>query len=476
MRRLLAILVCSALALTAALGLLGQAHAASDYRVDVILDDAHGLIPGQLAEVAGAKVGTIKSVDLTSDFKARVKLTVDGQFAPFHEDAHCTIRPQGLIAENYVNCDPGTPDSPPLRSIGGEAPTVGVTHTTAPVAVTDLFDVWAAPVRDRVTVLLSELGISSAGRGDDINAILRRANPSLALARKVISILYRQRNQLTTVLDNTDKVIGGLASHSSRVTDFVHQAAGVTAQTGSRSNELAATVSRLPALLNAADPALRDLDTVVRTGTPLARQLGVAAPAINRISNDIGPFARAAKPTLATLRPVLSQGTQTLKKAAPLSRLLRGYAHRSLPAAQLAGPLFTNLRDRGFVESLFSFIYGAAAGTSRFDSISHILPAFVTLSACSVSSSVPVPGCSANYTTATATKQGRAPQQKAKTPATTTPETSATAPSAPAVPPHVLAGPIGTVTGIIDNLLHPKPHAPGSTADSIKGLLGYLLG
>jgi ABC-type transporter Mla subunit MlaD len=471
----IATLLGTALILTVALGVLGSAHAGNEYRVDVILDDAHGLIPGQLSEVAGAKVGTIESVDLTPDFKARVKLKVDGRFAPFHKDAHCTIRPQGLIAENYVNCDPGTPDSAAIKGLDGEAPTVPVNHTTAPVAVTDLFDVWAAPVRDRVTVLLSELGISTAGRGEDFNAILRRTNPSLALARKVIAILHRQRNQLTTVLDSADDVVGRLAAHKSSVADFIDQAGKVTSQTGAHSKELASAVNRLPALLNAADPALADLDTVVKTGTPLVKQLGVAAPAINRISNDIGPFARAAKPTLTQLRPVLLQGTATLKKAAPLSRLLKGYAHRSLPAAKIAGPLFTNLRDRGFVESLLSFIYGAAAGSSRFDGISHILPAFITLSACSVSSGVAVPGCSANYGSAAATKTVASSKKTTAKKQAPVRQPAASAPPAATAPKP--AGPIGGVTSILDDLLHPKPgQSGGSTSDSVKGLLGYLLG
>ena len=46
---------------------------------------------------------------MTPDFKARIEATVDSRFMPFHKDATCTIRPEGLIAENYVDCDPGTP-------------------------------------------------------------------------------------------------------------------------------------------------------------------------------------------------------------------------------------------------------------------------------------------------------------------------------------------------------------------------------
>src|SRR3954453_2379452 len=164
----------------AAIALIASRSSAGDYRVDVIFDNSRGLTPGQLVEVAGARVGKIQSIHLTRGFKARIELEVDKRFAPFRKNAACTIRPQGLLAEYYVECDPGTPASPPLRAAAGSAPTVPVTHTTQPVALTDLADIWSAPVRDRLSILLAELGMGTAGRGGDLNAILRRSNPSLA--------------------------------------------------------------------------------------------------------------------------------------------------------------------------------------------------------------------------------------------------------------------------------------------------------
>ena len=88
---------------------------------------------------------------------------------PFHQDATCTIRPEGLIAENYVDCDPGTPGSPPLQGSGGHPPTVPVTHTTEPVSLLDLFNIFNLPTRERFQVIIDELGIGTAGRGADFN-------------------------------------------------------------------------------------------------------------------------------------------------------------------------------------------------------------------------------------------------------------------------------------------------------------------
>src|ERR1700737_1919955 len=122
----------------AVLGVRSGAQGSSTARFDVIFDDARGLVGGQLVKIAGAKAGSIKNVVVTPEFKARIEATVDSRFMPFHQNATCTIRPEGLIAENYVDCDPGTADSPPLRASGAHPPTVPVAHTTEPVSLLDL--------------------------------------------------------------------------------------------------------------------------------------------------------------------------------------------------------------------------------------------------------------------------------------------------------------------------------------------------
>src|SRR3954454_19727666 len=216
MRRLAAIaLLIAGLAAGGAALLAGGAagSASGETHVDVIFDNARGLLPGQLVEIAGARVGQIDDVSVTKDFKARISTSIDSRFAPFRKDATCTIRPEGLIAENYVQCDPGSPDSPELRGVGGVPPTVPVEHTTQPVNLTDLFEIWNVPTRDRLGVLLSELGIATAARGGDLNAVLRRANPALKQAQAVIGILQDQKQSLIAAVDATDTAVAGLAAH-----------------------------------------------------------------------------------------------------------------------------------------------------------------------------------------------------------------------------------------------------------------------
>ena len=65
------------------------------------------MIKGEDVKIAGVKVGKIESLDVTPDNKAAVVLDItDPGYQDFRKDATCTIRPQSLIGEQFVECTP----------------------------------------------------------------------------------------------------------------------------------------------------------------------------------------------------------------------------------------------------------------------------------------------------------------------------------------------------------------------------------
>ena len=398
MSRLVSVTIALVAAVVAVAALTRSgAESASDYRVDAIFDTAKGIVPGQLVKIAGAKVGSVEDVTLTPDYKARIQMSVERRFAPFRSDARCEIRPEALIAENFVNCDPGTPDGRPLEGKGGEAATVPVERTAVPVSLTDLFKVMNTPARQRFPLVIATLGLGLSGRGEDLNAIIRRANPTLADARRVLRVLSRQRAQLQGVIDSSDRVVAQLSRRRGRVQDFIESAAHVTRRTAERRDALAEAVRRLPALLDAARPALQRLDQLTADGTPVLSDLRAAAPGVNRLIREVEPFAVAGVPALRELGSVATRARRTIRVVRPVLVELRELARAGIPTAELLDTLFVSLRDRGFVEGLLNFTYYGAAASSRYDAISHILPAHFSSSNCGTFATTPVPGCSANY-------------------------------------------------------------------------------
>jgi phospholipid/cholesterol/gamma-HCH transport system substrate-binding protein len=401
MRRLAAILGGAVLIGVGASALASAGGAStSSGRFDVIFDDARGLVSGQLVKVAGARAGTIVGVHLTPGYKARIEATVQTRFLPLHQDATCTIRPEGLIAENYVECDPGTVGSPILRGSGGHPPTVPLSHTTEPVSLLDLFNTFNLTTRQRLTVLFNELGIATAGRGQDLNQIILRASPTLALARRTISILLAQQAQLKTLIDSTATLAAEGAGHTQSLQRFLDRASSLAALTANHRSALAQGIRRLPGLLAAARPALGQLDTVATQGTPLLRQLQAAAPVLEQVSTDLRPFVAAANPGLAKIAGALRVAIPALHRSLPLLGDLESYSRRSEPSTRLTAALFKNLQRHGFVEEFLSIAYYVATSLSRFDSTSHLLPLLLIAphnGRCGKYATKPVPGCSARY-------------------------------------------------------------------------------
>jgi phospholipid/cholesterol/gamma-HCH transport system substrate-binding protein len=389
-----------------------SAQGSSSSTFEVVFDDARGLISGQLVKVAGAQAGSVQNVTVVkqgssghASFKAKIEGSIDAKFMPFHTNATCTIRPQGLIAENYLECDPGSPPAPVLESKGGQPPTVPVQNTSEPVSLLDLVNIFNAPTRQRFALILNELGIGTSGEGQNFNDILYRANPTLKLANQVIGILARQSSQLQTLIDGTNTIAQEGANHTGAVQSFLDQAAAVTSTTAAHRSNLELAINRLPALLATAQPSLAQLDVVAREGTPLVQQIHVAAPYLNRVSRDLRPFVAQAKPGLAKLATALDKGIPAIKHITPVVKALGDYTTRSLAKTQLSGKLFTSLQHAGFIENFLGIVYYVGASISRFDQNSHLLDFAlenIANGACIAYATTPVPGCGANYGSAPA--------------------------------------------------------------------------
>jgi ABC-type transporter Mla subunit MlaD len=493
MKRLAAIAVllgaCGALA---AFVFGSTAQGSSTATFDVIFDDARGLIGGQLVKVAGAQAGTIENVTVTPNFKARIEASIESQFMPFRTNATCIIRPEGLIAENYVDCNPGSPPAPILKGVNGYPPTVPVQNTTEPVSLLDLFNIFNLPTRERFGVIINELGIGTAGEGQNFNDILRRANPALALARQVIGILARQKSQLATIIDATNTIASQAASHTNDVQNFIDRAAALSSLTAAHSSNLSLAINRLPALLGAAQPALKQLDTVAIDGTPLVQQIHASVPALNRVADDFGPFVAVAKPGLADLGAALKKAIPAIRDTTPLVKILRSYTASSLPGTKLVARLFMNLQQHGFVENLASVFYYVGASLARFDSTSHLLSVLLIgpqNGLCGNYAKTPVAACSAHYGTGSSYKPSAALARAAqggtkarhgkrsahKAAAATTTSTTAAPTRTPAAAAGTPASAGSATAQLLTKLLGGAKQPTSTTSQALQNLLNYLV-
>ncbi|MDX8153290.1 MlaD family protein [Patulibacter brassicae] len=370
-----------ALLLVGAILVRGDRRDDDAYRFAAIFDTAQGIVPGQLVKVAGARVGQVEHVRLTPDHRARFELRIDRRFGPFHSDARCRILPEGFISESFIQCEPGTPGRPALstaRGSGTTLPTVPVGRTTASVQLQQVLDTFSLPVTERARVLISDLGLGLSGRGGDVNAVLRRANPALDGARALLTTLARQRSSIESAISDTDRVLASLAARRGAVRGFVRETRQVAATTAGRHRDLERSVAAAPALLREAETSLAALRDASRDLLPTADALRRSAPGVTRLNALMGPLSDAARPALAKIDPAFRAtraavpGTQRL-----VTNLAQATRQLGAPARD-ARELLESSRDRGALESVPNLLYSMATVSATADSSGHVATIAVT--------------------------------------------------------------------------------------------------
>jgi phospholipid/cholesterol/gamma-HCH transport system substrate-binding protein len=413
MRRVVAVIVL-VVAATAVVVIALGADEGKSYKVRAIFDNAGFVIPGEDVKVAGVKIGTIDSLDVTDDFKAAVVLDItDPGYQDFRQDAECLVRPQSLIGERFVECEltqpraPGAEEPPPLAKIDsgpGEGQyLLGVEHTSKAVDLDLINNIMREPVRERLSIILDDLGTGVAGRGGDLAEVIRRADPALKETDRVLKILADQNDVLVRLAVDSDTILGPLARERRHVSGALENSAAVARATAERGADLRADIERLPAFLRELEPTMVRLGALSDEMTPVLTDLGAVAPSVNRMIIELGPFSRAGIPALESLGEAADRGTPAVKAALPVTKDLRQLASVLQPVASNLRKLLQSFQSTGGIERAMDYVFYQVAAINGFDSFGHYLRAALIVNQCSNYAVSPVFGCSANFSQASAT-------------------------------------------------------------------------
>ncbi len=480
MRRAAATLVLAA-ALVAVL-VAARGGGGGSYDVAAVFDNAASLIPGQNVEIAGAVVGQVSSVSLTPDHRALVKMSVQTGFAPFRSDASCSIKPQSLIGEKFIECDPGSPDARPLADRDG-IPTVALARNHSPVDIDLVFAALRQPYVQRLSLVVDELGTGVAGRPQDMQAAIRRAAPALQEFDHVLGIVDRDRALLGRLIDRTDAVLAQVAPRDRDVTRFIDHASRAAVDVAVHRDALGSAIDRLPPLLDQLQPSAQSLAGVARDTRPVVHELSQATPSLRALFSDVEPVKDAARPALGALASASDEGRRAVKAARPIATSLRAAAALIPHVAQVGSQVTGSLRAAGAVESINTFVWLGAASMARFDATSHIVPSYQLTGTCQLYATTPAAGCSAHWpgskaaaaqAKAKARTTHRRRRKHRRRPAPQTPATTVPAPSAPQVP----ASPLPSIPKLPQLPDLPPLHTPvlPGKDDATNKLLDFLMG
>jgi ABC-type transporter Mla subunit MlaD len=405
----------------------GSGGSTGTYQVRAIFANAFTVIAGEDVKISGVRVGRISGLDVTPDNKAAVILDIsEPGFQDFRKDASCTIRPQSLIGERFVECTPtqpkavGDPPAPKLDQIKS-GPGTGQyllpdTQTKKPIDLDLVGNIMRLPYRQRLSIIINELGTGLAANGDELRRAVQAANPALQETDKVLAILADQNQVLADLAKNGDAVLRPLARDRAKVADFITKANTTAVASAQRRTDIERNIQKFPAFLRQLKPTMDRLGGLADQMTPVLTDLGAAAPDINRFIKALGPFSQAGIPALTTLGDAAAVGDQALIKSRPIVGDLRNFAGQAKPLVKNLNALLTSLQSTGGIERLMDFLYFQAAATNGYDSIGHYLRAVLVITTCSqYVTKGPTNNCSSKWPAATPTAAS-ARAAKASTP------------------------------------------------------------
>ncbi len=351
MKRILlsgAVLIAAGAFLVLSTGASNYGSANGTYKIE--LDNAFGLTSGADFKVAGVKAGTIKSIDLPSRCingdvsKCHALITVQVSqpgLGSFHSDAFCQSRPQSLIGEYFVECQPGTKGK--VLKAGS---TIPVTRTQSTIPADLLANIMRMPYRERLTLIINEFGAAVAGRSGDLAAALRRAVPALNETDNLLNLLAKDSSNIQQLTANSDTVITALANNTATVERFIDEANRIAIHTANQSVALQGSLQRLPTFLEQLRPSLKQLGATTDANLPVLANLGGAAGQINRLLTDLPGFSHSARPALNTLGQASVTGKVAVQAAQPTIAHLNQFAKQTPELAQNLAIVGHDLDDR----------------------------------------------------------------------------------------------------------------------------------
>jgi phospholipid/cholesterol/gamma-HCH transport system substrate-binding protein len=441
MRRVFLILGALALvALVIALPAIGSSGHSGSYEVRGFFDNGSFVVKGEQVRIAGATVGTVKSVDVSGNDeiaslqggphavpgKAVVVMDItDAGFKDFRADASCLIRPQSLIGEKFVDCTPtqprapGTPPPPPLGQIGDDQPGSGeyllpLENNGTTVDLDLLNNIQRVPYRDRFRLILNSLGVSLAGRGQDLGEVIDRANPALRQTDRVLKILADQNRQLASLADNGATVLEPLARNRTHITGFFRNAAISGEATAERSTALEEGLRKFPATLRQLRLTMSKLKDFADQGTPLFTALNQGGKGLSKATVNLPAFARESIPALTSLGDAAQVAGPKLAASDGLLTDLAATANSSVPVGQnFSAFLDTFTKTQGF-QNLMDFIYNSVGSTNGIDAFGHFLRSDLQLTSCVEVAASVQSGCQATWPAPTAPATTKKKKKKSK--------------------------------------------------------------
>jgi phospholipid/cholesterol/gamma-HCH transport system substrate-binding protein len=332
------------------------------YRVAIQVPDAQNLVNSSDVEVAGVKIGKVRSIN-TGKGGAKAVLTLSSDVAPLHKGATVALRSKTLIEETYVSITDGT---------GPEIPsgqTLPLTAAKSSVHLDDVLNSLDPTTLAALGKLVGSGDTATTGRSADISATLSGLGDLGRQGHDVLDVLAAQGQDLTSLSRSTTRVLDSLDTGRGQIAQLVKTSQSNMEVVAGQNRALARTVNQLPGTLKSARAASGSLTTLGADLRPVAANLKAAAPSLNSALTRLPEATTQIQATIPSLNTLLDRAPATLTRVPRLSAATSGIVP---PARQILAdlnPMLSYLQPYGPDAAAFFTNIGAAL--SQSDAQSH---------------------------------------------------------------------------------------------------------
>jgi phospholipid/cholesterol/gamma-HCH transport system substrate-binding protein len=288
----------------------------------LLFANASQLVRGDQVRVGGVPVGSVTDINLTSDYKARVTISVNSSLVPLHEGTTAQIRVPSLttVAGRYVALVPG-PNNRPALSAGATLPASAAQGT---VDLDQLFDTFNPRTLKGLQQFFVGNAETYAGVTEAAGISAEYFNPALASAEHIFAELSRDEPTFTNFLVQSSRALQTLAAHRQQLTSLV----------GNGDTTFKAIASEQANL----ESGVRQLPTTLHQGNRAFAQLPSTFAALRSLADVAGPDTTKLASFFARLRPLVSEAAPVLHNLS--SAISRPGPSNDLTDAALSLPAF----------------------------------------------------------------------------------------------------------------------------------------
>jgi phospholipid/cholesterol/gamma-HCH transport system substrate-binding protein len=248
------------------------------FELSAVFENAPPIAQGTAVRIAGVDVGKVSKVDSMGGDSAGVKVTMklEDEALPIHEDAEITARERIFLEGNlFLDVKPGTPGAGQVD----DGHTVPIAQTSAPVQIDQVLGTLKTDTRKDLQDLLEGYGEAlngepQPGEDEDQDPDVqgetggRALNDSLDYSADALrgaaivndATLGAELHDLSKLIGGQQRVMQALSSREGQLKDLITNFNVTMAALAAEEVNLGETVRLLPEVLEAARPALDNLN------------------------------------------------------------------------------------------------------------------------------------------------------------------------------------------------------------------------